>query len=88
MDINAQKNHAFKMMKNTILSIISNILKEKDEKSSGVDFVVSNLAAILDLTVHSHNLTATHQGKQDYLHQDLRYNLQPALFTRLCTFLV
>ncbi|HOQ36781.1 MAG TPA: YaaL family protein [Acetivibrio sp.] len=31
MDINAQKNHAFKMMKNTILSIISNILKEKDE---------------------------------------------------------
>ena len=64
------------------------LLKEKDEKSHEEHLNVSNLAAILDLTVHSINLTATHTRKQNYFHQDLRYNLQPSLFARLCSFLI
>jgi hypothetical protein len=64
------------------------LLKEKDEKSHEEHVTVSNLAAILDLTAHSLNLTATHKEKPNYFHQDLRYNPQPALFSRLCTFLI
>ena len=64
------------------------LLKEKDEKNHEEHLTVTNVAAILDLTVHSLNLTATHKGNQKYLHQDLRYNLLPALFTRLHTFLI
>ena len=64
------------------------LLKEKDEKNHEEHLTVTNVAAILDLTVHSLNLKATHKGNQKYLHQDLRYNLLPALFTRLHTFLI
>jgi hypothetical protein len=63
-------------------------LKEKDEKSNEQNLSITKLAAILDLTVHTINLTASHTGKQNYFHQDLRYNLLPALFTCLCTFLI
>ena len=64
------------------------LLKEKDEKSHEEHLAVSNLAAILDFTVHSLNLTASHKEKPNYFHQDLRYDLQPAIFNRLCTFLI
>lgn len=64
------------------------LLKEKDEKSHEKHLTETNVAAILDLTVHSLNLTATHTGNQKYLHQNLRYNIVPALFTRLHSFLI
>jgi len=64
------------------------LLKEKDENSDDQHKSTSNLAAILDFTAHSFNLTATHKGKVNYLHHDQWFDLQPALFTRLCTFLI
>ena len=64
------------------------LLKEKDEKSEKQFTSVSNLAAILDFTAHSSNLTATHKGKVNYFHHDQLFDLQPALFACLCTFLI
>jgi hypothetical protein len=64
------------------------LLKEKDEKEHDDFATVSNLAALLDLTAHSFNLTASHKGGFSYFHQGLWYHLAPALFTRLCTFLI
>ena len=64
------------------------LLKEKDEKEHDGFASISNLAPLLDLTAHSINLTASHQGKPNYFHHDLWFDLAPALFTRLCTFLI
>ena len=64
------------------------LLKEKDEKEHDDFSTISNLAPLLDLTAHSINLTATHKGGPNYFHQDLWYDLAPALFTQLCTFLI
>ena len=64
------------------------LLKEKDEKEHDGFTSVSDLAPLLDLTAHSLNLKASHKGKPNYFHQDLCYDLGPALFTRLCTFLI
>ena len=64
------------------------LLKEKDEKERDDFATVSNLAPLLDLTAHSINLSASHKGGPNYIHQDLRYDLTPALFTRFCTFLI
>jgi hypothetical protein len=64
------------------------LLKEKDEKEHDDFASISNLAPLLDLTAHSINLTASHKGKHNYFHQDLWYDLAPAIFTRLRTFLI
>jgi hypothetical protein len=64
------------------------LLKEKDEREHDGFASISNLAPLLDLTAHSINLSASHQEKPNYFHHDLWYDLAPALFTRLCTFLI
>ena len=64
------------------------LLKEKDEKEHDDFTSISALAPLLDLTAHSLNLKASHKGKPNYLRQDLWYDLAPALFSRLCTFLI
>jgi ABC-type Zn2+ transport system substrate-binding protein/surface adhesin len=64
------------------------LLKEKDEREHDDFASISNLAPLLDLTAHSINLTASHKGKHNYFHQDLWYDLAPAIFTRLCKFLI
>jgi len=64
------------------------LLKEKDEKEYEELSSDSSLILILDFATHGSNLTATHKGKIDYAHSNLRYDLQPALFTRHCSFLI
>jgi hypothetical protein len=64
------------------------LLKEKDEKEYEELSSDSSLILILDFATHSFNLTATHKRKIDYAHSNLRYDLQPALFTRHCSFLI
>jgi len=58
------------------------LLKEKDEKENEEQLHSPGQTALLDFTDHSSNLTATHTGKSNYLHSELRYQLSPALFTR------
>jgi hypothetical protein len=64
------------------------LLKEKDERELEEVVSIPSLSALLDLTIHSFNLTATHTGKNTYITDEQHYNPQPALFTRYCTFLI
>jgi hypothetical protein len=64
------------------------LLKEKDERELEEVVSIPTLSAVLDLTVHGFNLTASHTGKNTYFSDDQLYDPQPALFTRYCTFLI
>ena len=64
------------------------LLKEKDEKEHEEFFSISGLAPLLDLTVHSSNLTASHKGKYTYFSNEHRYDSGPTLFTINCSFLI
>jgi|SRR5688500_4890122 hypothetical protein len=64
------------------------LLKEKDERELEEVVSIPALSALLDLTVHGFNLTASHTGKNTYFSDEQHYSPQPALFTRYCTFLI
>jgi hypothetical protein len=64
------------------------LLKENDERELEEVVSIPALSALLDLTVHGFNLTASHTGKNRYFTDEQHYNPQPALFTRYCTFLI
>ncbi len=64
------------------------LLKENDEKEHEEFSSASGLTQLLDLTVHSSNLTAFHKGKYTYFSDEHRYDSRPALFTINCTFLI
>ncbi len=78
------KQRAFTFQHSSIVAPL--LLKEKDEKEHDDFASISDLAPLLDLTAHSINLKASHKGKPNYFHQDLWYDLAPALFTRFVRF--
>lgn len=69
-------------------SVLPILLKEKEEKEYEESLSNENLILILDLSTHSANLTATHNFKSNHTRSNLSYALQPALFTRHCSFLI
>ena len=64
------------------------LLKEKDEKEHDEFSSESNLSTLLDLNIHSFNLTASHTTKNIYCSDDRWYDPQPTLFVRNSTFLI
>lgn len=64
------------------------LLKEKDEKEHEENSYTRNQALILDFTIHSLNLKATHSCGSNYVPSDVFYDSHPALFTSNCTFLI
>jgi len=64
------------------------LLKEKDEKELEENSFTSSHIPLLDLTIHSLNLEASHSGKVNYFHSEILYNSHPQLFTFHCTFVI
>ena len=65
------------------------LLKENDEKEYEETSSASHVALIIiDFADHSTNLIASHKRKSNYAYNDKWYDSQPAIFTRLCTFLI
>jgi hypothetical protein len=64
------------------------LLKEKDEKEHDEFSSESNLSTLLDLNIHSFNLTASHTTKNIYCSDDRWYDPQPTLFVRNSAFLI
>jgi hypothetical protein len=64
------------------------LLKEKDERELEEVVSIPTLSALMDLTLHGFNLTATHTSKNTYFSDEQLYDPQPALFTRHCAFLI
>jgi hypothetical protein len=64
------------------------LLKEKDEKELEENSYARNQTLILDFTIHSLNLKATHSRTSNYVPSDVLYDSHPALFASYCTFLI
>src|SRR5688572_26863286 len=68
--------------------VVPLLLKEKDEKEHKGFSCASDLSPLLDLTIHSFNLTASHTSKNIYCSGERWYDPQPTLFIRNNTFLI
>ena len=64
------------------------LLKEKDEKELDANTVMANEPPLLDFTIHSLNLKASHSGKRYYFHSEILYYVYPEILTAYCTFLI
>ena len=81
----AQKNTSYSVQHNLI--VIPTFLKEKDEKESSEFSPVCESTPILDLSSHSLNLLATHEGKFSALPDQHSFPPSP-LITLHCSFLI
>ncbi len=68
--------------------VVPFLLKEKDEKEHEGFSCESDLSPLLDLTIHSFNLTASHTSKNIYCSDERWYDPQPTLYLRNNTFLI
>ena len=77
---------SYHMQHNSLVAPL--LLKEKDEKELEENSYTSNQTPILDFTVHSSNLRATHSCKSNYVSSDVLYDSHPSLLTSYCTYLI
>lgn len=85
-EISKVNTAAYHVQQNSMVAPL--LLKENDEKENKEFSSISTLAPLLDFTIHTLNLAATHKKKYAYLSNDQRYDLQPSRFTLHCTFLI
>ena len=85
-EISNANNQSIHVHHNSV--VVPFLLKEKDEKEHEEFSSESNLSPLLDLNIHSFNLTASHTTKNIYRSDDRWYDPQPTLFVRNSTFLI
>jgi hypothetical protein len=69
-------------------SVATPLLNEKEERELDAKATGNNQIPLLDLTIHSLNLQASHSGKTYYFHTEIMYRASPPLFEFLKTFLI
>jgi hypothetical protein len=80
------KETAYQIQHNSVATPL--LLNEKDERELDAKAIGNNQIPLLDLTIHSLNLQASHSGKTYYFHTEMLYRGSPPLFAVLQTFLI